>query len=198
VETIQIIWSDLGERLRRFIGKRVSDAHAVDDITQDVLLKLQSQLGDLPPDDKLPAWLFRVARNAIVDYYRSRAVREHVDVTDHEPVAATMEADDQADAAAELTPCLLRMVELLPEPYREALKLADFQGRGQQEVADLMGISLSGAKSRVQRARTMLREMIYDCCQITRDGRGNVLDFARTERSARYCGGDDGKAQCSR
>lgn len=195
MDTIQTIWSELGDRLRRFVGKRVNDAHAADDITQDVLLKVQSQLDALPPDDKLPAWLFRVARNAIVDHYRSRATRAYVDIDGHEPVEASL-ADAPAEVAAELTPCLQRMVELLPEPYRGALKMADFEGRGQQEVADLTGVSLSGAKSRVQRARTMLREMLHDCCQITRDGRGSVLDFERTERSARYCSGDDGKAQC--
>lgn len=90
------------------------------------------------------------------------------------------------------------MVELLPKPYREAMRLADFEGLSQQEIADRMGISLSGAKSRVQRARQQLREMILDCCHVERDRRGNVVDYARTDQSSRYCGDRDGKPQCDR
>ena len=197
METMQAIWSDLGVRVRRFVGARVNDAHAADDIAQDVMLKVQTQLDARPADDKLPAWIFQIARNAIVDHYRAGAVRKHADIAETEPAAAETE-DDRAEAMADLAPCLTRMVELLPQPYREAMKEADFQGLSQQEIADRAGVSLSGAKSRVQRARTMLREMIDDCCAIERDGRGNVMDFARTERSAHYCGDEDGKPQCNR
>ena len=72
MQTLQDIWSEFGTRLRRFIGGRVNDPHAADDLTQDLLLKVQTQLDKLPEEDKLPAWVFAVARNAIVDYYRAR------------------------------------------------------------------------------------------------------------------------------
>ena len=192
METLEDIWAELGTRLRRFVGSRVNDPHAAEDITQDVMLKVQSQLDALPPEDKLPAWVFAVARNSIIDHYRARAVVEDVD-----PVADTGEAEQQA-ALRDLTPCLTRMVEQLPEPYRAAMKMADLEGLSQQEIADRAGISLSGAKSRVQRARQMLREMILDCCNVERDARGGMVDFETTERSSRYCGDDDGKPQCGR
>jgi RNA polymerase sigma-70 factor (ECF subfamily) len=197
METIQDIWTDLGTTLRRFIGRRVNDAHAADDIAQDVMLKVQTQLDALPADDKLPAWVFAVARNAIVDHYRSRAVRDHASLDGLEPVEDAG-GDEERDVMRELTPCLVRMVEQLPEPYRGAMKRADFDGLSQQALADREGISLSGAKSRVQRARQMMREMIHDCCRIEQDGRGNVVDFERTERSSRYCGDPDGNPQCGR
>jgi RNA polymerase sigma-70 factor (ECF subfamily) len=191
MQTLADIWGDLGTRVRRFVGSRVKNEHAADDITQDVMLKVQTQLDALPPDEKLPAWVFTVARNTIIDHYRAHAVRQHADLNDVDVTADG--SDTERDAAVrELTPCLTRMVELLPEPYRESLKLADFEGLGQQEIADRMGISLSGAKSRVQRARQQLREMLLDCCNIERDARGNVMDYDRTERSARYCGTDEG------
>lgn len=194
---IQDHWVELGDRLRRFIGSRIRDPATAGDLTQDVLVKVQERLGDLLPDEKLPAWVFAVARNAVIDHYRSRAVRDHADVADVQPVAAEDDEKDQRDAAHGLASCLSRMVELLPEPYREAMKLADLQGLSQQEVADRTGVSLSGAKSRVQRARQMLREMIEDCCKVERDGRGNIFDFETTARSFRYCGSDDdGKPRC--
>ena len=190
-ETLQDLWTELSGRVRRFVGSRINDPATADDVTQDVMLKVQSQLHDLPPQDKLPAWVFRIARNAVIDHYRSRAVRAHADIAEHEPVADAGEPEQDV-VVRELTPCLRRMVEQLSEPYREATKLADFEGLTQQEVADRLGISLSAAKSRVQRARQQLREMLLDCCKVERNTRGNVFDYETTERSSRYCG-EDGK-----
>ena len=197
MERLQDIWVELGGRLRRFVAKRIADPATAEDVTQDVMLKVQSQLHDLHPNDRLPAWVFRIARNAVIDHYRARAVRDHADIAEHDPATDDGERE-QEEVVRELTPCLRRMVEQLPEPDREATKLADFEGLTQQEVADRLGISLSGAKSRVQRARQQLREMILDCCKIERDSRGNVFDYETTERSARYCGNDGGDPpQCA-
>jgi RNA polymerase sigma-70 factor (ECF subfamily) len=199
METLNDLWTELGGRVRRFVGSRVRDPATADDLAQDVMLKVQANLGSLPPEEKLPAWVLAVARNAVIDHYRARAIRDHADVADVEPVVDADEAERQ-NGLRDLTPCLLRMVEQLPEPYRAAMRMADFEGLSQQEVADRAGITLSGAKSRVQRARQMLREMVEDCCRIERDGRGNAFDFETTERSSRYCGTDegDGEPKCGR
>src|SRR5678816_1759015 len=117
METLQDIWTDLGSRVRGFVSKRVNDAHAADDITQDVMLKVQSHLDSLPSEDKLPAWVLAVARNAVVDHYRARAVRDHADIADVDPADDATEEERQA-AIRGLTPCLMRMIEQLPEPYR--------------------------------------------------------------------------------
>jgi RNA polymerase sigma factor (sigma-70 family) len=108
VETFQSIWEELGSRVRRFVGKRVNDPAAADDLTQDVLLKVRGQLGDPPPDEKLPAWVFAVARNAVIDHYRSRAVRDHADLADVD-LADDQAEDEQQQALRDLSPCLTRM-----------------------------------------------------------------------------------------
>ena len=195
METLREDWTELPARVRGFVGRRVNEPNAADDITQDVLLKVHQRLAELPSDEKLPAWVFAVARNALTDHFRARAVREHADVAELPPaVTDRSEEEDQRDAVSGLATCLKRMVEHLPEPYREAMRLADIEGLPQQEIADRAGISLSGAKSRVQRARQQLREMILDCCKVEQDGRGNVIAYETTERSGRYCG--NGKPQC--
>jgi len=195
METLQSNWAELSDRVRRFIGSRVNDPHAADDITQDVLLKAQKHLDALPPAEKLPAWLITTARNAVVDHYRARPARDNPNV--HDLAAADDPAGDEQRAALQgLSHCLLRMVEHLPEPYRQAMKLADIEGLSQQEIADRAGVSLSGAKSRIQRARRQLREMLQDCCPVEQDARGNVVDYHTTEQSARYCGDNGGKPPC--
>ena len=183
-------WAELVGQVRRFVGRRVNDPHAADDVTQDVMLKVQANLGDLPPEERLSAWVLRVARNAVIDHYRARGVRDHAPIDDAK-LPDDADVSEQAAAIAELMPCLNKIITRLPEPYRTALTLADLEGLSQQELADLVGVSLSGAKSRVQRARQQLREMILDCCDIVRDGRGGVADVETTERTSRYCDVED-------
>lgn len=193
-------WAELGERLRRFIGRRVNDPHVADDLAQDVLLKVQTQLDALPPGEKLAAWIFRIARNTVIDHYRARSVREPAGGFDPDAApGASDPASDSPEGISDLLPCLERMVARLPAPSREAMRLADFQGMSSHELAARLGISVSGAKSRVRRARHQLRDMILDCCDVVRDGRGGVADVETTERSARYCGSDrPGGVECGR
>jgi RNA polymerase sigma-70 factor, ECF subfamily len=178
---------DLAGPLRRFVRRRVADPHAADDIAQDVMLKLQANLDALPPGERLAAWMYRTARNAIVDHYRARAVRAHADVIDSEPAAPDAQVE-QAQVVGDLSGCLARMVERLDEPYRQAVKLADLEGLTQQALARRMGVSLSGAKSRVQRGRRQLRAMIDACCRVEVGRRGSVVSISPTPRSAEYCG----------
>ena len=190
--TIRNLWGELGVPVRRYVGSRVRDSHAADDITQDVMLKVQTHLDALPPEDRLVPWALGIARNAIVDHYRSR--RAHADVAAVEP--ADGDPDEHARITGEMAGCLRRMVEHLPEPYRQALRLADLDGVSQQEVADRADISLSGAKSRVQRARQMLKALILDCCRVEVGVAGGVVDYETTERTARYCGESKAQVRC--
>jgi RNA polymerase sigma-70 factor (ECF subfamily) len=152
------------------------------------MLKLHERIDTLPSAEKLPAWIFAVARNAIIDHRRKSAVREHATLDE----AQALGPQAERDAMRELAPCLRQMIEHLPEPYRAAMKLVDLQGISHQELADRQSITLSAAKSRVQRARRQLREMIHDCCEIEQNARGEVVDYQTTQRTPRYCGPNSG------
>ena len=187
-------WTDLHAAVRTFVGRRVRDAHAADDIAQDVMLKLQSQLAtSAPAEDKLDAWVFRVARNAVIDHYRARRESEPVDAAD---VAAAN--DDAPTPAAELSQCVRQIIARLPSEYAEALTLTDLEGLSQQQLADRIGLSLSAAKSRVQRGREKLGAMILDCCQVERNRAGAVVDYQTTPRTPKYCDspGDGSSGAC--
>jgi RNA polymerase sigma-70 factor (ECF subfamily) len=164
----------------------VADVNVADDIVQDVLLKVQSHIDRLPAEDRLPAWILRLARNAIVDHYRARAVRVHDDidaVTFAEPAAE----EEPLRVVRQLAACVARMIEKLPPPDREALELTNLRGLNQRELAERCGISLSGAKSRVQRARQRLQAMVLECCRVERDARGAVIDYVPTDRALQSC-----------
>lgn len=87
------------------------------------------------------------------------------------------------------------MVATLPSSSRTALVLTDLEGMTQREAAERSGLSLSGMKSRVQRARRQLKETFLECCRIELDRRGGIVDFSLAEVRApsRKRGGRAGK-----
>ncbi len=182
--TLEQIWREFAEKLGQFIRARVSDPATAEDILQDVFVKIQQRLGQLQDPAKLQGWLYLIARNAVIDHYRTR--RETVAVPETLP-AATVEGDPEIE---ELKASFRRMIYSLPEPYREALVLTELEGCTQQELAERLGISLSGAKSRVQRARAQLKEMLHECCTFEFDRRGKVIECQpRARGGCQECNG---------
>jgi RNA polymerase sigma-70 factor (ECF subfamily) len=165
---IEGIWRDFSERLGAFIRSRVRDAAAADDIRQEVFAKMQHRLGQLRDFSKVESWLHQIARNAIADHFR--ALRETVELP--EDIKAQTPADNTRDG---LQAALRRMVDALPAPYREAVTLAELDGLTQQAVAKRLGLSLSGAKSRIQRGRALLKGMLTECCRFAFDARGSAM-----------------------
>jgi RNA polymerase sigma-70 factor, ECF subfamily len=180
---IESIWSELSTNLKHFILTKVKDEQTVDDILQEVFLKIHANLGSLQDDSKLTSWVYQITRNAIVDHYRSQHISEPLD----EELAVSDEMDDEVRTA--LTHSLQEMVAALPEEYREALMLDAFEGLDQAKIGARLGISVSGAKSRVQRARAKLRAMLYDCCHFEFDRRGGVINYVPREQCCAQCCG---------
>jgi len=176
--TLETIWQEFAEKLGQFIRARVSDPATAEDLLQDVFVKIQTRLDKLEDPAKLPSWLYLITRNTIIDHYRTR--KETTDVSDSLPAEPP---EDDAEMAG-LNAVFRRMVHRLPKPYRDALVLTEFEGLTQKELAERLDISLSGAKSRVQRAREQLKTMLHECCTFQFDGRGRVI---QCQPRARQC-----------
>jgi RNA polymerase sigma-70 factor, ECF subfamily len=166
--TLESAWNGLSDKLRRFIRSRVSDDATAEDILQDTFLRLSEHLAKKVEPDSVSGWLHLVARRAVVDHYRSR--KDVSELSDKLPAEETPSTEEEGLHAA-----FRRMVEALPEPFREAIILTEFEGLTQAELASRLEISLSGAKSRVQRGRDQLRTMLDECCHFDRDHRGRVI-----------------------
>lgn len=187
--SLEPLWHEFSDRLGRFIRGRVADPAAAEDLLHEVFVKIQARLGQLREADKLESWIFRIARRAVIDHHRAR--REAVLPPERLAEAAGGEADPAVDEPGEaereaLLAVLRRLIDTLPSPSREALVLTEFEGLTQQALADRLGIGLSGAKSRVQRARDQLRRRLEACCTFAFDRRGRLIDCAPKARSA--CG----------
>ncbi|MBP1694072.1 MAG: sigZ [Chloroflexi bacterium] len=169
---LETIWDQYSEQLLAFIRSRVADEYASEDLLQEVFLRIHLNLCCLRDLSKLESWVYQITRNAIIDHYRSR-----IDTLElHENLPAESDFEEE-DAESELAPSLKELIDELPEAYREALVLTEYQGLSQKELAQRVGISLPGAKSRVQRARQMIRDMLLNCCHFELDRRGRIIDY---------------------
>jgi RNA polymerase sigma-70 factor (ECF subfamily) len=167
-------WRVLEAKLRPFIARRVGAQADVDDVLQDVFLRMQRGLSGLRDEERFGPWVYRVARNAVVDHQR-RAVKHRLPDDEVVPVEIADEEDDDGVVERELAGYLAPFVATLPSPYREAITLTELEGLTQKQAAQMLGISLSGMKSRVQRGRQRLRKALEDCCHIALDVRGRVV-----------------------
>lgn len=167
----EAVWSHLKTDLWRFIRRRVQDDHTADDLLQEVFVRIHSRLDTLESTENLVAWVYRIARNLVNDHHRARRPS---DACQLDSIPANDEASESFDRKA--AGWLDQMIEQLPEKYRLAVRLSDVEGLSQEEVAKRIGLSLSGAKSRVQRGRVLLKGVLDQCCTFHRDQRGNVTD----------------------
>ena len=174
------IWAEVGASIERSVRRRISDPHQADDIVADVMLRIHQNLGALDDHERVTAWVFRITRNAITDHYRRTGRRREVLAAEIEPDAdrsADAWLDDQEATLSELAACIRPLVAALPAEYRRALEMTDFEGRTQADAARIEGISLSGMKSRVQRGRRQFATLVRQCCEVTTDSRGELVDF---------------------
>lgn len=170
-DNITHLWERYSQRLAAFIRSRVGDDEA-DDILQEVFIRIHRHLCCQSEWEKPESWFYQIARNLIIDHYRRR--RMLVEVPENLPAESDLPEDDPE---ATLALSLSELVHELPEPYRQALLLTEYQGLNQRELAESQGLSLSGAKSRVQRAREKLRDMLLNCCHFEFDRRGRIVDY---------------------
>ena len=163
------IWAEFSGRIRSHLLRKIRNKGDVDDLMQEIFVKIHSHLGHLRESGKLSSWIYRIAENTLNDYYRKG--RSGDVVYDEEKLA---QADSDGDhVLSGIESCLEAFIGRLPEKYREPLVMSGVDGIKQKEIAERMNISYSGLKSRVQRGRKMIMDMFIECCKLSvgSDGR---------------------------
>ena len=168
------IWEAFHIPLHGFIRKRVSDEMVAEDLLQEVFLKIHRNGDSLQDVKKLESWIYQITRNAIIDFYRSARPMSSLDTPEVLDLPEELPDDD---IVSELLPCVRAMVNNLSEQDRQALVLTEYQGLTQKEFGERVGLSFSGAKSRVQRAREKLKQQLLACCHFELDRRGHVINY---------------------
>ena len=172
--TTELVWEAFHTPLQQFIRQRVSDEDTAEDVLQDVFLKIHQHMETLRDVKKLERWIYQITRNAIIDSYRSNRPTTSLEAAEALDLPEEFPDDD---IVSELLPCVRAMVRNLPELDRQALVLTEYQGLTQKELAERLGLSFSGAKSRVQRAREKLKQQLLECCHFELDRRGHIIDY---------------------
>lgn len=173
--TPETAYRDFRTALRRYLARRLNDPQDVEDVLQDVFLRVTRHADALANAREPLAWLHTVAKTALIDHNRRRLKQTHMTTQDS--------FEDVPDTTSGIAPsndfarCLLPLVEGLPAAYRDAIHFVDMEGGRQTELAAARGLEVSTAKSRVQRGRKQLKSAILACCQIERDALRRVTDL---------------------
>ena len=165
---IQIIWKDLCQELFAFINGKVKDEDASKDILQDTFLKAHLNIDKLKDSSKLTSWIYQITRNNINDYYRNK--KQVIQIENLEL------AIEEEPSFQNLANCVNSKIEQLPEKYQEAMILTTFKNLKQTELSNYLGISYSGTKSRVQRAKEKLIGLVIDCENVETDGNNKIIE----------------------
>jgi RNA polymerase sigma-70 factor, ECF subfamily len=170
-QTISELWKENSQRLENFICSKVNHEDHCHDILHDLFLKISEKEEKLRLVEQPASYVIKMAQNAVIDYYRAKkkAAQQLEENDDY------ISNDEQLSVVQLADCCLLSFIKNLPAAYSEALILADLEGLSQKELAEKLNISYTAAKSRVQRARKMLKDAILNCCPYQFDKYGNII-----------------------
>jgi len=168
---LESIWQEYSTSLRGFLYSRVSNDADVEDLLQEVLIKTHQNLDTVKSSEKIKPWLFQLANNTIIDFYRKKGRSRDISAAD------LWYADDDVVVEQALAQCVEPFIRALPKKSADLLLAIDIEGQSQKDYAEKAGISYSTIKSQVQRGRAKLRTLFDDCCSLTLDKHGNVVEF---------------------
>jgi RNA polymerase sigma-70 factor (ECF subfamily) len=170
---VEALWTEFSGPLRGYLRRQTGSDADADDLLQEVFLRIHRNVCHLKDTSKLQGWVYRIARNVVINRIRAGKIRQQ---SDQDPDSMADSVDPSGRDVIDLTPTLRRFMQALPETYRIPLIRQEFQGQSLQDIADELGLTLTAAKSRVRRGRTMLREMLEECCRFEFDRRGRVIE----------------------
>jgi RNA polymerase sigma-70 factor, ECF subfamily len=168
-DNIEFLYTAFSTKLKSFILSKVKDQALADDLLQEVFIKVHTRIDTLNDSEKVQGWIFQIARNLILDHFKK--TKKEIPFTDQvELTAEVVEDNEMAEALKDM----VKMMDTMPAEYCEALCMADLGGMNLQAYADQAGISYTLAKTRVFRARKMLKDMLMKCCHYQFDIYGTV------------------------
>jgi RNA polymerase sigma-70 factor (ECF subfamily) len=149
-----------------------------EDLTQEVFIKLNSGLEKFEGRSKLPTWIYKIATNTANDYFRSVSFQkgtkhtlsgEFLEQNKEDKNLWTGEKANTSDKILEkkeMNDCIKRYVDDININYKTVFVLSKYEGLKNQEIADILGLSIDTVKIRIYRARTKLKKKMEKGCEI--------------------------------
>lgn len=161
-------WAALKPNIQRYVMAVVKNTDDAADIVQEVFIKAYANIHTLKNSEKLPQWLYSIARNEVNAHFNHQKKNRQIVVEEADSSPATTHSFER---------CIDSFINALPQKYRQAVQLAEIENLPQTQLANRLNISYSGAKTRVQRGRQKLKELMTQCCHIQHDVYGNIVDY---------------------
>lgn len=177
---VSSIWNDFHKELKGFIYNKTRNSADTDDILQEVFIKIIRNINKVEQSENIKQYLYGIVRNSINDYFKAK--KNYKSDDEIEEILSETETISLNNTIAEC--CIKPFINKLPENYKQALLITEFKNISQKELAEKLNISYSGAKSRVQRGKEKLKELILNCCSFQADNYGNLFE------------GQDKKCEC--
>lgn len=178
--TTNQVWETYHQDIKQFLFSRIKKEEVVNDVLQDTFIKIHTKLHLLQDNKKLKSWVFTIARNTMLDYFRTNKIS--VDFKDY-----NLEVEEEPSTHDEKD-CLFGIIKRLPKKYRDPLFLADIKGKKQAEVASQLKLPLPTTKSRIQRARKLIAQGYMECCDYKMNQEGYLIGEVKTKEDCKICG----------
>ena len=169
-QQIEVLWQQYRAGIKAFLLANVANHADVDELLQDILIKTYKHVGSVKDGTKIKSWLFQVANNTIIDFYRKRARSQDVHPDD------LWYGEDAPDIHRQFSGCVIPFIQALPADEAAMLTAIELHGQSQKAYAAEHGLSYSTLKSRVQRSRGNLLKLFKNCCELSRDSQGRLAD----------------------
>lgn len=156
--------------IKAFVNKQIQNKEDRDDIVQNVFMKIHEKINTIKDEEKIKSWVYKTAQNSIFDYYRSKNNITNIDFENFE----NNDFKEIDNPIKPMEACLNPFINKLPLIYKQAIELSEIQGLKLQTIADQLNTSLSTIKSRVQRAKTLIKKSYIDCCSFSIDEHGHL------------------------
>ncbi len=176
---LNLYWERFRIELFNYIKAKINHEFDAEEILQVVFIKMYNNFDQLSDHSKLKPWLYKITNHAIIDYYRRRKEATlPYDKVEH----LLIKEEKNLNMNDEIIACLMMFLNQLPDKYQQSLKMHDLKGKKHKEISKELDISLSGSKTRVQRGREKLKEILSDCCEIEFDAYGNVIEYTHLKK----------------
>jgi RNA polymerase sigma-70 factor (ECF subfamily) len=177
--TTQEVWTRYSEDIKYFILSKVKDKSLADDLLQETYVKIHTKLHTLRDLKKLKSWIFTIARNTVMDYFKRSRLTFNIANFESE---STLEEDIHTERD-----CLRGILSGLPKKYRDPIFLSDIKGMKQGEVAKQLNLPLPTVKSQIQRARKLIAQGFKDCCGFVENEHGYLVGEIQDKQDCKVC-----------
>lgn len=173
------VWKTYHQDIKLFLLSRIKNEEVVNDVLQDTFIKIHTKLDSLQDDKKIKSWVFAIARNTLLDYFKTSKLSTELKEYNFQ-IEEELQKHDETD-------CLYGIIKRLPKKYRDPLFLADIKGKKQAEVASQLKLPIPTAKSRIQRARKLIAQGYMECCDFKMNQKGYLVGEVKEKEDCKVC-----------